>query len=253
MLKKIILISLLALLIGSAPVHAGKIEAGTAANWPPMEFIDTSTQAIIGFSVDYMAALAQEMKTDYEFINVEWDEIFSGLISRKYDIIFSSVTVTEERKTMFNFTESYMVIHQALVTRQSGPDLKLADLAGKPTGSLQYSTGYYVAREMGAKGRYYTEMDMAMDDLINGEIVAVICDSPVAAYFVHIHTGYEGSLQISDYGQDAEEVAIVVPKENSQLLQELNQAIETIRANGTEKIIFEKWMGKEIAPRLTPE
>ena len=98
----------------SAQKKARTITVATDATWPPMEMVDTNKN-IVGFDIDFMKAVAREAGFEVVFKNTAWDGIFGGLDAGKYDAIISSVTITEERKRQYDFSEPYINIGQILV------------------------------------------------------------------------------------------------------------------------------------------
>ncbi len=108
--EKIILFISLLCLISAAAFAGGQSEAAdtimiaTDATWPPMEYIDENSD-LVGFDVDLINAIAEEVGLTIELKNTAWDGIFAGLANGAYDAIISSVTITEERKAIMSFTE----------------------------------------------------------------------------------------------------------------------------------------------------
>jgi polar amino acid transport system substrate-binding protein len=81
--------------LAAAAVAARTVTVATDATWPPMEMVDASKQ-IVGFDVDYLRAVAKEAGLNVAFKNTAWDGIFAGLAAGRYDVIASSVTITDE-------------------------------------------------------------------------------------------------------------------------------------------------------------
>ena len=109
-----LVVSLFLLVISAGPLQAETpkyIAAGNCA-WPPMEFVDQDAKPI-GYTIDYLNAVAKEAGFEVEFKNVGWDGIFAGIGAKRYDIIASSVTVTEERKKILDFSDPYFTVRQA--------------------------------------------------------------------------------------------------------------------------------------------
>lgn len=98
----------------SAMAAPRTIKVATDATWPPMEMVDANKK-IVGYDIDFLTAVAKEAGVTVEFKNTAWDGIFAGLDSGQYDAIISSVTITNERKAKYDFTEPYTSIGQILV------------------------------------------------------------------------------------------------------------------------------------------
>ena len=84
-----------------------KIVVATDATWPPMEYVDENKN-IVGFDIDLVNEIAKAGGFEVEFKNTAWDGIFAGLATGNYQVIASSVTITEERKATMDFSEPYV-------------------------------------------------------------------------------------------------------------------------------------------------
>ncbi|MDE7065535.1 MAG: transporter substrate-binding domain-containing protein, partial [Desulfovibrionaceae bacterium] len=184
MFRKLLLASLaVALMAGSALADGKKYIVASDATWPPMELLDNQKN-VIGYSTDYINAVAKEAGIDIEVRNVAWDGILTGVGSDRYQIIASSVTITPERRKRLDFSDPYCEIHQA-VTLPKGQSIKsLQDLKGKKVGGQISTTGIFVLRnsKVDADIREYDDVGLALRDLASGRLDAVICDEPVARY-----------------------------------------------------------------------
>ena len=118
------------LLSGTAFAENREIVFATDATWPPMEFVDADKQ-IVGYAIDFMKAAGQEAGFTPVFKAVAWDGIFAGLDANKYDAICSSVSITEERKKVMDFSKPYFKVRQALVVPVDSTAKSLEDLKGK--------------------------------------------------------------------------------------------------------------------------
>ncbi len=85
----------------------GKIIIGTDATYPPMEFYDESGE-IVGFDIDLGKAIAEELGVEAVFIDTAWDGIFPALDAKKFDIIMSATSITEEELKSKAMSEQYI-------------------------------------------------------------------------------------------------------------------------------------------------
>ncbi|MFA5519124.1 MAG: transporter substrate-binding domain-containing protein, partial [Spirochaetota bacterium] len=159
-----------------------KLAIATDATWPPMEFVNKDKE-IVGFNIDMMKAIAKEGGFEVEFRNTAWDGIFAGLAANKYDAVISSVTITEERQKNMDFSNPYVNAGQVIVVKKELEGLnKLSQFAGKSAGAQIGTTGAIeIAKHKDIKLRSYDEIGFAIEDLANGRVDAVVCDSPIAA------------------------------------------------------------------------
>ncbi len=145
-MKKLLTLTVLAVFMftgGQSLAQEKKlITIGTDATWPPFEFVDEKKD-LVGFSVEYMKAAAQEGGYEVKIINAAWDGIFGGLINKQYDAICSSVTITDERRKTMDFSTPYFKVSQAVIVPKDSPVKTFDDLKGKTAGSQIGTTGTF--------------------------------------------------------------------------------------------------------------
>jgi polar amino acid transport system substrate-binding protein len=159
--------------------------------------VDTNKD-IVGFDIDLMNAAAKAGGFTVEFKNTAWDGIFPGLENGKYDAVMSSVTITDERKKTMDFSDPYINAGQVLVVRTDSKGVeKLADLKGKTVGAQIGTTGAFaIEKEKDLKLKTYDEIGLAVEDLANGRIDAIVADNPTAASYVLQNANYKSKLKI---------------------------------------------------------
>lgn len=247
MLKRSIFTLALSLLAVSSAFAAERVViVAHDATWPPMEYLD-SNKKIVGYSVDYIDAVAKEAGFTVQHRNIAWDGIFAELASKKCDVISSSVTITSERKKAMDFSTPYYEVRQAVIVPKTTAIKSEADLQGKVLGAQISTTGYFAAQKVkNSKPKSYDEIGLAVEDLYNGRLDAVICDDPVAADFALKKAEYSEKLKIAFTidSADQEFYGFAVRKGDKATLDLLNKGIEAVKAKGIEKELTQKWMGK---------
>jgi peptide/nickel transport system substrate-binding protein len=235
--------------VAPAPTEAPaarKFVIATDASWPPMEFVDQSKD-IVGFDVDLIAAIAKDQGFEYELKNTAWDGIFAGLEGGSYDAILSSVTITDDRKQKYDFSDPYFDANQAVVVRADDTSIKTeADLAGKTLGAQIGTTGaIYVTDNLKQTTlKEYDTPDLAMLDLINGNIDGVIVDTPVAANYALQSDQFKGKAKIALEIVTNEQYGLVVQKGDPEgILPLFNAGLKDVQANGEYDQIRTKWIG----------
>ncbi|ACV68633.1 basic amino acid ABC transporter substrate-binding protein [Desulfohalobium retbaense] len=243
MLKKL-LFTVLAICLGAQMAVAKEIVFAVDATWPPMEFVN-SEKEIVGYSIDFMTAAAEEAGFTPVFKNVAWDGIFAGLAGGNYDAICSSVSITEERKEAMDFSEPYFQVQQALVVPKDVEAKTLEDLEGEPVGAQIGTTGYFTIKDDGApEPKSYDEIGLAMQDLLNGRLAGVVCDDPVAANYAKQEEGFSDALKIAAILEsDTEEYyGIALKKGNEDLLKLINKGIRAVKDKGLDAELRAKWI-----------
>ena len=232
-------------LLCSQTMAAEKFVVATDCTWPPMEMLDANKQPI-GFDVDFITAVGKAAGFEVDVRNIAWDGIFGGVATGQYDIVASATTITEERQKQFDFSDPYYEVAQAVVL-PAGKSIKtLADLKGKKVGGQIGTTGIFVMRKanVNADIKEYDDVGLAIQDLVGGRLDAVICDDPVAMYYVNKKPDTAGKLNISFKADEKEYYGFTVRKGRKDLVEKLNKGIAAVKASGEDRKIAEKWLGK---------
>jgi len=231
-----------ALLSSCAQAPAKKLVVAQDTTFPPMEFLDDS-KATVGFDVDLVNAIAADQKLDVEFKSVSWDGIFAGVQNGTYDIIASSVTITDERKATMDFSDPYVNAGQVLVVlTENNADTKLEQFKGRAVGAQVNTTGSMEVQkfpEITLKA--YDDIALSFDDLINKRVEAVVIDTPVAAMYVK-NEKFAGKIKIVGEPMTSEFYGLVVKKDNKELLAKLNAGLKAITDNGKLEELKAKWL-----------
>ncbi len=221
------------------------------ASFPPMEFVDESKE-IVGFDVDLLTAIAEEMGFQFEIKNTAWDGIFAGLESGDYDVIMSSVTIRPDRQEKYDFTDPYINAGQAIVVRAEETEIQgPEDLSGRTAGAQIGTTGAFAIQDIeGAILKEYDSADLALMDLVSGNIDAVVVDTPVAADYALLSAQFAGRLKIVGGPITSEEYGALVNKgQNQEFLEMFNEGLQRVRASGAYDEIYGRWISAdEVAP-----
>lgn len=234
----LILVSLV--LSGCGP-KAEKVRVATDATWPPFESVNEQTKEIEGFDIDLFKAIAEEADLEIEFVNVAWDPLLAGIAQCQYDVAISAMTITEERKKQFLFSDPYFAAGQIVTVRKDNTDITgKDDLGGKVVGAQIGTTGSFEVEKIeGATLKTYDDIGLAYQDLMNGQIDAVIADNPLA-------WEYEGKNpdKLKTVGEvfTSEYYGIAVCKTKADLLEKINAGLRAVKAEGLIDELIEKWL-----------
>ncbi len=225
----------------SGTAQAGVLVMATNAEFPPYEYHEGS--AIVGIDAEIAAAIAEKMGCELQIEDIAFDAIIPEVTSGKADMGMAGMTVTEERMQNVDFSTTYAIARQVVIVAESSGITSLADLEGKTIGVQQGTTGdIYASEEFGDDHieRYAKGME-AVQALSQGKVDAVIIDNEPAKVFI---TENEG-LIILDEAYADEEYAIAVKKGNTELLEQINKALEELKADGTLDAIVAKYISAE--------
>jgi len=248
MIKKILITFLTiaaasALMLSACSKKKDVLVIATDATWPPMEYVDENKQ-IVGFDIDFLNAVAKEGNFKIEFVNTAWDGIFGGLAAGKYDAICSSVTITEERKQTMDFSNPYVAIGQTIIVKKDVEGMDTLDkFVGKKVGAQIGTTGAMeIAKNKKINLKNYDEIGLAIEDLANGRIDAVVCDNPIAANYALLNPKYKNLLKIVGTPFTTEEYGVAVKKGNKKVVDMINAGLAKVKEKGIDKELEKKWL-----------
>jgi arginine/ornithine transport system substrate-binding protein len=251
MKKAWIIVAVVALVLAAGSLQAKewkKVRIGVEGAYPPFSYV-TPEGELAGFDIDIAKALVAAMGAECELVAQDWDGIIPALLAKKYDAIIASMSITEERKKKVAFTNKYYQTPAKFVCKKGAmTEFSRENIKGKKVG-VQRATIHdnYLTDNYGADVevvRYGTQ-DEAYLDLVAGRVDLLLADS------VALSDGFLKKPEGKDYqfiGPDltdpkwfGEGAGIAIRKEDTDLVEKFNKAIEQIRADGTYKKIQDKY------------
>lgn len=224
-------------------LRRGELRVGMEAGYVPFEMRDRDG-AIIGFDVDMARLMARELDVKLRLVNTQWDGIIPSLLTDKFDLLMSGMTITPERSASVDFADPYITIgqtlllhprHRGLITRYeqlNGPRYVIATKLG--------TTGDIAAREYLPKARikaFETEADGAME-VRNGRADAFVYDLPYNV--VYVARSPDGVVHLAE-PFTSEDLGWAMRKNDPALRAWLNEFLESTRQDGTYEALYRKW------------
>jgi len=221
--------------------RSGELRVGTDATYPPFETAEGGEYT--GFDIDLAKAIARELGVKARFINAGFDGIFPALQNGTFDIVMSSVTITPERSASMLFSDPYYDSGQLIAVNQDRQGLTTPDdLKGKTVGVQINTTAQFdLEKREGVKVAKYNTVDLALLDLRNRRIDAVVIDAPVLKYMI-----FQSFRELKAVGRrfTDEKFGIALAQDSVDLQQEINKALKKIRETGEYDRLHEKWFGE---------
>ncbi len=231
----------LLILLSACAQKTESVRVATDATWPPFEYVNEDTKEIEGFDIDLLNAIAEKADLEIEFINVGFDPLLAGMAQCQYDAAISAMTITEERKQKMLFSDPYFEAGQIVTVRIDETDITSEDaLAGKVAGAQIGTTGAIEIEQMDdVTLKTYDDIGLAYQDLMNGQIDAVVADNPLALEYVGKNP--DKLKTVGDVFTD-ESYGIAVCKNEEELLAKINAGLEAVKAEGTIEELIAKWL-----------
>ena len=229
-------------------VESGKLIMATNAAFPPYEYIEGNE--IVGIDAEIASAIAKKLNLELQIDDMEFDSIIESVKGGKADMGLAGMTVTEERKEVVNFTASYATGVQVVIVTEGSAITSVDDLFAEganhvigvqrnTTGDL-YSTWDLEDAGLATIDRYSKGAD-AVQALLTGKVDCVVIDNEPAKAFVEANEG----LVILDTAYAVEDYAAAMNKDNAELYEAVNKALEELIADGTVASIVAKYIPAE--------
>lgn len=222
-------------------MQAGVLTIGSDIPFPPFEYREGGE--LTGFDVDLIEEIAERLGLDTNWIETDFDTIFTQLAAGRFDVVASATTITEEREEMVNFTEPYYLAQQALVVNvEETPDLGSVDdlEAGQVVAVQSGTTGEAWARENVPEGvdvRSFADAPDTYLALEAGNVAAVIFDEPSAV----TEANQREALEVADVIDTGERYGFAVNPENEALLAAIDRVLAEIIEDGTYAEIYGRY------------
>ncbi|MBD9396529.1 transporter substrate-binding domain-containing protein [Pseudomonas sp. PDM11] len=225
-------------------VKRGTLRVGMDPTYMPFEMTNKRGE-IIGFEVDLLKAMTKAMGVKLELVSTSYDGIIPALLTDKFDMIGSGMTLTQERNLRINFSEPFIVVGQTLLIRKeladkvkSYKDLNSADY--RITSKIG-TTGEMVAKKLIAQAKYsgFDNEQEAVMDVVNGKADAFIYDAPYNV--VAVNKAGAGKLVFLDEPFTFEPLAFGLKKGDYDSINWINNWLHQIREDGTYDRIHAKW------------
>ncbi len=226
-------------------VNEGKLTIGTSAEYEPFEYMEDGEYK--GFDLELAELIADDLGLDFEIVNMDFDGLCAAVASgTKMDAAFGAITITPKREKEVDFTDSYYMDDQAIVTMKDN-----AGITGDNYAEALNAEGVKIAVQSGSTAEAFVNENFpeatavpfknATDcfaALQSNQAVALVTNRSVAAQLTASSFDNEQVIKLISTG---EEYAIAVNKENPELKDAINDTIAKFTEDGTIDALMEKY------------
>ena len=233
---------------GMTLVEDGKLTVVAELGFAPFEYMDEKTGEPVGFDVDVINAVAEKMGLTASYLPNQKFDTLVPIIKQggKADVSIAAITITDERLESVDFSEPYLDSNQAIVVAKGSSETEetLND-ASKQVVCQGGTTGdEWIGENLPDAVRVpVDDVTAALTGVQTGLYQAMVVDLPVASYML---AQSFSDLEIVKEIPTGEQYGIAVSKDNPELTQAVNKALEDMKSDGTMKEIETKWFGSEI-------
>jgi cystine transport system substrate-binding protein len=222
------------------------LRVATEGTYSPFSFHAEGTNELTGYDVEVIEAVAEELGREVEFSETQFDAIFAGLESDRYDVIANQITINPEREEQYLFSAPYTVSTGVVVTRADDTSVDaLEDVKGKRSAQSTTSSFAELAREAGAQVEAVEGFSQAVT-LLKQERVDVTINDSLAVLEYQKSTGDDDITIAAEIDQPSEQ-AFVFRKDSAELQAEVDQALASLREDGTLARISEEYFGEDVS------
>ena len=253
------------------PVEDGKFTVVTNCPFGMYEYIGDDGK-IYGIDIELAGLFAQENNLELVVKNIDFDAIFTQVESGYADAGMAGITVTADRQKVYDFSDTYCKASQKLIVLDTNNDFEgmtdavtvenaLKGLSGKKIGYQTGTTGgMYINGDedfgfdgfANIEGKGYDTAVLAVEDMINGNLYAVVVDEGPANAIAKEKSG----VKVIDVKLTDEEYAFVMKKGNKTLQDKFNEFIAKVKADGTYDAIEAKYyqnVGTKVGYKVTTD
>ncbi|MFJ7827583.1 amino acid ABC transporter substrate-binding protein [Psychrobacillus sp. NPDC096623] len=221
------------------------IKIGTEGTYMPFTFHDESGK-LTGYDVEVAEEVGKRLGIKVEFYETQWDAIFAGLESERFDAIANQVAVSDERKEKYSFSIPYTNPSAVLVTHKDNTEIKsVEDIAGKKSAQTMTSNWAGIAESEGAEIVRVEGFNEAIQ-LVTSKRVDLTFNDELSV-LMYQQEQPDAPLQVIPYPDYKVDVGFLFRQGNEELVAEFDRVLEEMKADGTLKELSEKWFGKDVS------
>lgn len=227
---------------------AGKLTIATSPDFPPFESLGENG-SVVGIEIDLLNMICEELGVELDIEQIDFDSVLPGVQAGKYDMGVSGISVTPAREENTLFTDPYCLAAQAIVVLNGSPITCKADLEGKTVSVQTGTTAETYCMENGYKVSSFTANADAQAALVSGKVDAWVIDDLTAAEMVKLYNAENGeALVVLDEAMTTEPYAFAFAFGSEDLVEKINEIINSLVADGTVAEIFAKYEAPYTAP-----
>lgn len=221
------------LLSGCGSKKSAALTFGTNAEFPPFEYVSSSgiIDQYDGIDMAIAKEIGEATGREVKIENMEFDSLLIALENGQIDAVISGMTITEERAQSVDFSHPYYSATQVMIVKEDSDIAKASDMEGKKIVVIQGYTGELCVQDLGYDYEAFKKGTEAILELNNGKCDVVVLDSATAQKYVSDNPGLK-IVEDSD-AFETEEYGIAIKKGNTELLNQINDAIDKMLASGS--------------------
>ncbi|MGG1663806.1 transporter substrate-binding domain-containing protein [Brevibacillus sp. NRS-1366] len=222
-----------------------KLVIGTEGTYSPFTFHDQSGK-LTGYDVDVVTEVAKRLGVEPVFQETQWDAMFAGLDSKRFDVIANQVGIRPDRQEKYDFSKPYSISRAVLVTHKDNTTVKdFKDIKGLKAGQSMTSNYADLARANEAEIVGVDNFNQAIDLIAQKRVDVVLNDNLSVLDFLKAKP--DTPIKVVAKNEQGQPTAFMFRKGSTELADAINKVLDEMQQDGTLKSISEKWFGEDIS------
>jgi cystine transport system substrate-binding protein len=222
----------------------GKLLIGTEGTYPPFTFHDNNGK-LTGFDVEVAGEVAKRLNVKAEFLETQWDAMFAGLDAKRFDMVANQVGIRPDREEKYAFSKPYITSTAVLITHEENKDIvSFEDIKGKKAAQSMTSNYADIARNNEATIVGVDGFNQAIELLLSKRADVTINDN--ITYLDFKKSKPDAAVKIVAKSEDASRSGFMFRQGSEELVDKVNEALQSMIEDGTYEKISQKWFGENV-------
>jgi L-cystine transport system substrate-binding protein len=224
----------------------GLLVVGTEGTYRPFSYHEDGSGELVGYDIEVVEAVAERLDLEVDYQETQWDAIFAGLESGRFDVIANQVSINPEREEQYLFSEPYTVSPGVVVVSEETTDItSLADLEGRTSAQSLTSNWFEVAESNGAQVEAVEGWAQAVALLEQGRVDATVNDE--LTFLDYLNQRPDSPIKVAAETDEASLNAFAFTQDKQDLVAAFDEALAELAADGTLAELGEKYFGQDVS------
>lgn len=229
----------------AAVEESGVLKVGTEGTYSPYSYHDDSDN-LVGYDVELLRAIGEKLGVEVEFTESKWDGLIAGLDAGQYDIVADQITITDERKEKYLFSDPYTYVYGVVITRADYDEISsFEDLDGKNVSLTSSSNWAQLSESYGASIVPTNGFSESIQLVLENRADATVNDN--VTYLDYKNQQPDVNVKVAAEATEINESAILIRQGDEELQTRINEALAELREEGTISELSVKYFGEDIS------
>ena len=225
--------------------ESGVLNVGTEGTYSPYSYHDDSDN-LVGYDVELLQAIGEKLGVEVQFTESKWDGLIAGLDASQYDIVADQITITDERKEKYLFSDPYTYVYGVVITRDDYDEIStFEDLDGKNVSLTSSSNWAQLSESYGATIVPTNGFSESIQLVLEERADATVNDN--VTYLDYKNQQPDSKVKVAAEATEINESAILIRQGDEELQSKINEALAELKEEGKLTELSIKYFGEDIS------